>query len=34
MRGIGITLVEAVHLGRDAFGMEYESRWAKLPKPT
>jgi tRNA G10 N-methylase Trm11 len=28
MCGIGTTLVEAVHLGRDAFGVEYEARWA------
>lgn len=28
MCGIGTTLVEAVHLGRDAFGIEYEARWA------
>ncbi len=30
MCGIGTTLVEAVHLGRDAIGVEYEPRWAKL----
>lgn len=30
MCGIGTTLVEAVHLGRDAFGIEYEPRWAAL----
>ncbi len=30
MCGIGTTLVEAVHLGRDAFGVEYEQRWAGL----
>jgi len=30
MAGIGTTLVEAVHLGRDALGVEYESRWADL----
>jgi hypothetical protein len=30
MAGIGTTLVEAVHLGRDAFGVEYESRWADI----
>jgi SAM-dependent methyltransferase len=28
MCGIGTTLVEAVHAGRDAIGVEYESRWA------
>ena len=30
MCGIGTTLVEAVHLGRDALGVEYEPRWAAL----
>jgi modification methylase len=30
MCGIGSTLVEAVHLGRDALGVEYESAWADL----
>lgn len=30
MCGIGTTLVEAVHLGRNAFGIEYEPRWAEL----
>ncbi|MGW4963193.1 TRM11 family SAM-dependent methyltransferase [Nonomuraea sp. NPDC004186] len=30
MCGIGTTLVEAVHLGRHAAGMEYEEGWAKL----
>jgi modification methylase len=30
MCGIGTTLVEAVHLGRDALGIEYEQRWADL----
>jgi len=30
MAGIGTTLVEAVHLGRDALGIEYESRWADI----
>jgi modification methylase len=30
MCGIGTTLVEAVHLGRDAIGVEYEPRWAAL----
>ncbi len=30
MAGIGTTLVEAVHLGRDALGVEYEPRWADI----
>ncbi|MDB4873130.1 MAG: Methyltransferase [Gemmatimonadales bacterium] len=30
MCGIGTTLVEAVHLGRDAAGMDYEGRWVEL----
>src|SRR6266545_6451987 len=30
MCGIGTTLVEAVHAGRDAIGVEYESRWADI----
>ncbi|MBG0568209.1 site-specific DNA-methyltransferase [Actinoplanes sp. NEAU-A11] len=30
MCGIGTTLVEAVHAGRDAFGIEYESRWSDV----
>lgn len=30
MCGIGTTLVEATHLGRDAIGIEYEARWAVL----
>jgi SAM-dependent methyltransferase len=30
MCGIGTTLVEAVHLGRDAIGVEYEPRWADI----
>ncbi len=30
MCGIGTTLVEAIHLGRDAAGVEYEPRWARL----
>jgi tRNA G10 N-methylase Trm11 len=30
MCGIGTTLVEAVYLGRDAIGVEYESAWARL----
>jgi len=32
MCGIGTTLVEAVHLGRDALGVEYEEPWAKLAR--
>jgi modification methylase len=28
--GIGTTLIEAVHLGRDGVGVEYEPRWARL----
>ncbi|WP_395111583.1 TRM11 family SAM-dependent methyltransferase [Actinomadura sp. SCN-SB] len=30
MCGIGTTLVEAIHLGRNAAGMEYEPEWARL----
>ncbi|MBB4738325.1 DNA modification methylase [Actinoplanes octamycinicus] len=30
MCGIGTTLVEAVHAGRDAVGVEYESRWSDI----
>ena len=30
MCGIGTTLVEAIHLGRDAIGVEYEPRWAHI----
>lgn len=30
MCGIGTTLIEAVHLGRDAVGVEYEPEWAAL----
>jgi hypothetical protein len=30
MAGVGTTLVEAVHQGRDAIGIEYEPRWAEL----
>lgn len=30
MCGIGTTLIEAVHAGRDAIGIEYEHRWADL----
>ena len=32
MCGIGTTLVEAVHLGRDAIGVEYEATWADLAR--
>jgi len=30
MCGIGTTLVEAIHLGRDGLGVEFEGRWAKI----
>jgi modification methylase len=30
MCGIGTTLVEAIHLGRDAIGVEFEDRWAQI----
>lgn len=30
MCGIGTTLVEAIHLGRDGFGVEFEDRWATI----
>ena len=30
MCGIGTTLVEAIHLGRDGLGVEYEDRWAAI----
>jgi len=30
MCGIGTTLVEAMHLGRNAVGVEYEPRWAEI----
>jgi SAM-dependent methyltransferase len=30
MCGIGTTLVEAAHLGRDAVGVEFETRWADI----
>lgn len=32
MCGVGTTLVEAVHAGRDGFGIEYEPRWAALAR--
>lgn len=32
MCGIGTTLVEAVHLGRSALGVEYEPKWADLAR--
>jgi SAM-dependent methyltransferase len=32
MCGIGTTLLEAVHLGRDAVGVEYEPPWAQLAR--
>jgi SAM-dependent methyltransferase len=32
MCGIGTTLVEALHLGRAAVGVEYETRWAGLAR--
>ncbi|HTZ44872.1 MAG TPA: DNA methyltransferase [Jatrophihabitans sp.] len=32
MCGIGTTLVEATHLGRDAVGVEYEPAWAQLAR--
>ncbi|WP_280194214.1 TRM11 family SAM-dependent methyltransferase [Nocardia farcinica] len=32
MCGIGTTLVESLHLGRQAVGVEYESRWAELAR--
>lgn len=30
MCGIGTTIVEAVHAGRDGLGVEYEDRWARI----
>ncbi|WP_249713898.1 TRM11 family SAM-dependent methyltransferase [Rhizomonospora bruguierae] len=30
MSGIGTTLVEATHAGRDALGIEYEPRWSNI----
>jgi adenine-specific DNA methylase len=32
LAGIGTTLVEAVHAGRDAVGIEYEPGWAALAR--
>ncbi|MEV3961517.1 DNA methyltransferase [Nocardia sp. NPDC050193] len=32
MCGIGTTLVESLHLGRRAVGVEYEARWAQLAR--
>ena len=32
MCGIGTTLVEAIHLGRHAIGVEHEPRWAELAR--
>jgi SAM-dependent methyltransferase len=32
MCGIGTTLVEAVHTGRHAVGIEYEPRWARIAR--
>lgn len=32
MFGIGTTLVEAVHAGRDEVGVEYEPRWSRLAR--
>ncbi|MCL7377046.1 TRM11 family methyltransferase [Streptomyces sp. 35G-GA-8] len=32
MCGIGTTLVEAIHLGRCALGIEYEQKWARLAR--
>ncbi|MDG4857579.1 DNA methyltransferase [Streptomyces sp. T-3] len=32
MCGIGTTLVEALHLGRNAIGVEYEPKWAHLAR--
>ncbi len=34
MCGIDTTLVEAIHLGRNALGIEYEHRWASSPAAT
>ncbi len=32
MCGIGTTVVESLHLGRGAIGVEYETRWARLAR--
>ncbi|OXR45177.1 Modification methylase DpnIIB [Nocardia cerradoensis] len=32
MCGIGTTLIESLHLGRRAVGVEYETRWAELAR--
>lgn len=32
MCGIGTTLVESIHAGRHAFGVEYESRWTAIAR--
>ncbi|HUO37244.1 MAG TPA: DNA methyltransferase [Mycobacterium sp.] len=32
MCGIGTTLVEAVHAGRNAFGVEYEQQWVDVAR--
>jgi modification methylase len=32
MCGVGTTLVEAVHLGRDTLGVEYEPEWADIAR--
>jgi modification methylase len=32
MCGIGTTLVEAIHTGRQAIGVELDPRWAKLAR--
>ena len=32
MCGVGTTLVEALHLGRDALGVEYEPEWAEIAR--
>ena len=34
LAGIGTTLIEAVHAGRNAFGIEYEPGWVAWPGPT
>src|SRR5688500_222637 len=32
MCGIGTTIIEALHLGRDGYGVEYEPHWATLAR--